>query len=391
MTMGSGRSARVAIAGVLAAVLMASSVAYGPAVAEPYEDGAADWAGSRYADRPTTGWMSAGAGDRVHDIAQIGDRIYLAGSFSGIRWGSQGRVRARAHLIAVNRFTGEPDWSFDPRFDGPVFSLAVGAGGGRLYVGGAFTRVDGRDRRRIVALTPGGEVVAGWRSQARGGNVRALVATRTYLYVGGDFASVAGTARRGLARVHRATGRIDRAWNASAQGGAVLALEMPPSRNRLYVGGRFRSVNGWGNTDRLVALRTQEGRIDTGFGRQPGRDVFDLLADGRGRLWAALDGAGGRAELLDRGGRVLNAWDTDGDVQAVERIGDRVFFGGHELIGSAAVATVDYDSGRGWDDTFRPGIGGGDGVWAFHADGRQLWVGAQATGPFTGFARYPAG
>ena len=100
-------------------------------------------------------------------------------------------------------------------------------------------------------------------------------------------------------------------------GGTVLTLEMPPSRDRLYVGGRFRSVNGWGNTDRLVALRTQDGGVVPTFGRQPGRDVLDLLADGRGRLWLALDGDGGRAELVDGGGRLLRSWDTDGDVQTV--------------------------------------------------------------------------
>jgi hypothetical protein len=167
---------------------------------------------------------------------------------------------------------------------------------------------------------------------------------------------------------------------------------MPPGRDRIYAGGRFRSVNGWGHTERLVALRTQDGRIDTGFGRQPGRDVLDLLADGRGRLWEALDGDGGRAELVDRAGRVLRTWDTDGDVQAVELIGDKVFFGGHELVpDDRQVATVSYDSPGTWDtSTFRPGVGGGDGVWAFHADGRHLWIGAQSSAPFTGFGRYAA-
>jgi hypothetical protein len=142
-----------------------------------------------------------------------------------------------------------------------------------------------------------------------------------------------------------------------------------------------------------VALRTQDGGVIATFGRRTGRDVLDLLADGRGRLWEALDGDGGRAELVDSRGRVLRTWDTDGDVQAVERIGDRVFFGGHELVpDDRQVATVDYESPGSWDtSTFRPGVGGGDGVWAFHADGTHLWIGAQSSTPFTGFGRYDAG
>ena len=120
---------------------------------------------------------------------------------------------------------------------------------------------------------------------------------------------------------------------------------MPPSRDRLYVGGRFRSVNGAGGTDRLVALRTQDGRINSGFARQPGRDVFDILADSRGRVWLALDDAGGRAELLNGSGGLLRGWDIDGDVQTIERIGDRVFFGGHNLVpDDRSVATVSYDA-----------------------------------------------
>lgn len=377
-------------AGVLALVLLGSVPS--PAEAEPYEDGAAAWASSRYSNTPRSGWMTSSSTDRVHDIAQIGNRVYVAGSFRGIRYGSSGGVSDRAYLVAFDASSGEPDWSFAPRFDGPVYSLAVAGDGGRLYAGGRFTGVDGIPRRRLVALSPGGAVDRGWRADATGGTVRSIVATTSFLYVGGDFQWVAGVARQRLARLHRADGRVDQGWNARASGGAVLTLEMPPTRDRLYVGGRFDALDGWGGTAHLGALRTEDGRVDGGFGGRPGRDVFDLLADGRGRLWAALDGAGGRAELYDHGGRVLNRWDTDGDVKAVERIGDRVFFGGHELVpDDRQVATVDYDRPGPWDtSTFRPGVGGGDGVWAFHADGRHLWVGTHSRSPFTGIGRYPA-
>jgi hypothetical protein len=118
--------------------------------------------------------------------------------------------------------------------------------------------------------------------------------------------------------------------------------------------------------------------------------VFDLLADGRGRVWMALDGAGGRAELLNSRGQVLRTWETDGDVQTIERIGDKVFFGGHNLRpDDRGVATVSYDSPGAWDtSTFRPVVNAS--VWALHADGRYLWIGAHASTPFTGFGRYRA-
>lgn len=376
---------------VTALVVAAALAAAAPPVgAEPYEDGQASWAPGRYSSTPRTGWMTAARTDRVYDIAQIGDRIYVAGTFRGIRYGRSGAVSHRAYLVAFDRSSGEPLWGFDPRFDAPVHTLAVSADGRRLYAGGAFRRVDGRPRRGLVALAPGGRVDPRWRADVGRGNVWSLVATDSYLFVGGSFGSLGGARRVGLARLHRSTGRVDGAWSPEARGGTVLTLELPPGRNRLYVGGRFTSIDGRPGTADLVALDPWRDAIDRGFSRQPGRDVLDVLADGRGRVWLALDGDGGQAEVLGGGGRVLRSWPADGDVQTVERIGDRVFFGGHEL-DDGSVATVDYDDPGSWDtQSFRPVITGGEGVWAFHADGRHLWVGAQADAAFTGLARYAA-
>jgi Domain of unknown function (DUF5122) beta-propeller len=379
---------RAAVGGLVVVLAMAG----GPVQAEPYEDGQASGAGSRYSNRADLGWMTAASSEIVYDIAQIGNRIYLAGSFTGIRYGTGGSVSRRGYLIALDADSGDPIWSFAPRFNGNVYTLAVSDDGQRLYAGGAFTQVNGRDQRRIVALAPGGAVDVGFQGQVGNGTVRSIVATRSYLYVGGSFWTVNGAGRSGLVRLQRSAGTTDRAWNAGVSGGSVLTLEMPPSRDRLYAGGRFRSVNGAGGTDRLVALRTQDGRTNSGFARQPGRDVFDILADGRGRVWLALDDAGGRAELLNGSGGLLRGWDVDGDVQTIERIGDRVFFGGHNLVpDDRSVATVSYDAPGGWDaSTFLPGVNGGSGVWALHADGDRLWVGAQSRAPFTGFGRFDA-
>jgi len=60
----------------------------------------------------------------------------------------------------------------------------------------------------------------------------------------------------------------------------------------------------------------------------------------------------------------MRARDTDGDVQTIERIGDRVFFGGHNLVpDDREVATVDYDRPGSWDtSSFNPNLAGS--VWA---------------------------
>jgi len=386
--MAAGRAVRTV--GALALVVGLVLAGGPPAGAEPYEDGAPSWAGARYANSPRTGWNTTSSDDYIWDIAQIGNRIYVAGRFGGIRYGSRGDVSGRSYLVALRADTGDVIWDFRPRLDGTVRTLAVGDDGRRLYVGGEFNRVSGLNRRGIVALTPGGSVVQGFRANAGGGPVRSIVATRRFLYVGGGFGSINGQGRQGLARLHRDGGQVDRTWNARAEGGAVYTLEMPPSRDRLYIGGDFDEINGRSNTERLAAVHTDDGSLVESFDAYTGRVVFDLLADSRGRVWTALDGAGGRAQVLENDGDEIRAWATDGDVQTIERIGDRVFFAGHELVPSdREIATVSYDSPRDWDtSSFNPNLAGS--VWALHADGNDLWVGGESARPFHGFGRYPA-
>ena len=377
----------VGAAALTAALLLVPAA---PGGAEPYEDGAPAWAGARYSNSPRTGWNTTSSDDVIWDIAQIGERIYVAGRFGGIRYGSSGDVSGRSFLVALDADSGDVIWSFRPSFDGTVRTLAVSDNGRRLYAGGEFNRVNGLTRRGLVALTPGGSVVQGFRADAGGGPVRSIVATRRFLYVGGGFSSINGQGRAHLARLHRTGGRVDGTWNARATGGAVYTLEMPPSRDRLYLGGDFDEVNGRSNSERIAAVHTEDGALVESFDAYTGRVVFDLLADGRGRVWTALDGAGGRAQVLDANGDEIRAWDTDGDVQTIERIGDRVFFGGHELVpGDREIATVDYDRPSSWDtSTFNPNLAGS--VWALHADGNDLWVGGESARPFHGFGRYPA-
>ncbi len=379
------------MAGGAALVLAALTLApVAPGHAEPYEDGAAPWAGARYSNTPRTGWNTTSSTDYIWDIAQIGNRVYVAGRFGAVRYGTGGDTSGRASLVALRADTGDMIWDFRPRFDGTVRTLAVSANGRRLYAGGEFNRVSGLARRGLVALTPSGSVVRSFRANAGGGPVRSIVATRRFLYVGGGFGSINGQGRQGLARLHRNGGQVDRTWNARASGGPVYTLEMPPSRDRLYIGGDFDEINGRSNTERLAAVHTDDGSLVESFDAYTGRVVFDLLADSRGRVWTALDGAGGRAQVLDADGDEIRAWDTDGDVQTIERIGDRVFFAGHELVpDDREIATVSYDRPDRWDtSTFNPNLAGS--VWALHADGDELWVGGESARPFHGFGRYPA-
>ena len=372
------------LAAVLSTALMAST---GLASAEPYEDGIDPAAPTSYRATPAPLWMTGSSADRILDIAQIGNRIYVAGTFTGFRPTRNGALTRHANLAAFDANTGAPLWSFKPVLNGTVRTLAISPDGSRLYAGGSFTTVNGQPRRGMVALTAAGAVDTNWRADATGGEVRSIVATGSYLYTGGSFTAINGQARARLARLKRTNGAPDAAWRPRASA-SVFTIELPPGRDRVYIGGRFGSINGAPRTAYLASVSTQDGSVRTGFAAQPGREVFDVLADGSSRVWVAEGGSGGQAEAYDTAGRRLARWRTEGDTQTVELIGGRIWFGGHEQSGvyGSPMATVNPADMR-WDTTTFPAPQrGGDGVWAIHASRGRLWTGGQFSNPTTGLA-----
>ncbi len=388
--MGVLGSTRVWVALVVAALLVAAT----PAVAAPNEDNQPTSAPADYDAAAWRGWMTSAAADRVHDIAQIGGTVYVAGAFTGIRPTRTGTVTTQGYLAAFDATTGAPVPGFAPVLDGTVHALEPSADGTRLYIAGAFTTLNGATRGRLAAIDPTtGATVANAMPNV-GGTVRSIVLRGTTLYLGGNFTTVAGVNRNRLAAVDTTTGALSTTWRPTAEGNAVLTLEMAPDGSRLYAGGRFSSINGQTARAWIAALDPTSGAIQTAFAAQPGREVFDLLADGRGLVWAALGGSLGRADVYRAvDGSLLTRHETEGDVEVVEEVGGLVYFGGHDIgpSGNEHLGIVDpaapaiLDASR-----FNEPSTGGDGLWAIHSTGRDLWLGGNVGNPWFGFTRHPA-
>jgi chitodextrinase len=92
-------------------------------------------------------------------------------------------------------------------------------------------------------------------------------------------------------------------------------------------------------------------------------------------------------------GSLLSRLEAEGDIQAVEAVGRLVYFGGHDIgpTGWEHVGVVDPVAPAVLDAAFfdEPSTGG-DGIWAFHSTGRDLWIGGNVGGPWFGFTRHPA-
>jgi uncharacterized delta-60 repeat protein len=173
----------------------------------------------------------------------------------------------------------KPDGSLDPSFD-PRAGLSLGTAApvaqalalqpdGKLLVVGAFTQLGGAPRSGIGRLEADGRLDGGFAPQLAGPHFTAVYCLELQpdgkLLIGGDFESVGGVTRRGIARLHP-DGSLDESFNPG-QGleeefAAVFDLALQ-SDGRVVIGGGFSIVNGV--TCNGIARLNPDGTLDASF------------------------------------------------------------------------------------------------------------------------------
>src|SRR3954447_12410692 len=125
--------------------------------------------------RPAAGTPSTVAADALPTVqidgvawaqAVVGNTVYVGGSFTSARpAGSPAGTNEtpRANLLAYDIRTGELIPGFAPVLNAQALVVTASPDGSRIYVGGDFTTVDGQARRRVAAFdTATGSLVAAW-------------------------------------------------------------------------------------------------------------------------------------------------------------------------------------------------------------------------------------
>jgi len=166
------------------------------------------------AELPDSTWQTDGP---VYAIARAGGRIYLAGDFHHLVDRNGNSVR-RMHLAALDATTGAPVSSWAPAADDLVRGLAPSADGSRIFVAGDFRSVNGVARHGLAAIrAKDGRVVDGWSTPVSG-TVHDVAVYGSTLYIAGGFSAVAGVDQRRLAALVAGTGHVDRALAAAGSG-----------------------------------------------------------------------------------------------------------------------------------------------------------------------------
>ena len=258
-----------------------------------------------------------------------------------------------------------------------------GADSTDVFVGGSFTCL-GSSRLALFDANNGS-----WHgTPIAASGVRAVLIRGPYVYLAGDFTTIAGQARNGLARISH-DGQLDPAWKPMVHG-VVSALAA--DTDGIFVAGTFSGINN-DPRQNLARLTLADGSTDTWKADTNG-PVFALaLASGNllvgGGFTTVNDEPHVRiARVAAKTGTVAATFiaAADSDVRAIAIAGEKVFIGGQFSRINAedrlALARLELDSGD-VDPDWRADVDGA--VLALSAESEYLYLG----GAFTTVASRP--
>ena len=194
-----------------------------------------------------------GADGTVNALATDNTTVYAGGGFSN----AGGAARSR--IAAIDPATGAAT-SFDPGADQTVNALVLS--GGTLYAGGNFRTMAATTRNGLAALNTSTGALLAFDPNISN-NVNTLSLAGSTIYAAGDFATVGGIVRNRIAALDPVTGMPIASFNPNADG-AVNALMLSPSNNKIYVAGDFTNIAG-AAINKLAALNTNDGSPVAGF------------------------------------------------------------------------------------------------------------------------------
>jgi hypothetical protein len=224
-----------------------------------------------------TAWNPA-VSAKVNALATDGSTVWLGGSFSTVNSSARLRLAAvSATTAAVTPFRADVDG--EASGSGPYVN-ALALQGSALYVAGAFSTVGGVNRTVSARVDPASGAVDAWTAATRyaataiavavdgaqvylggrgpggyvaafsatsgatiwsrnpDGDVQAITATATDVYIGGHFDVVGGLTRHHLSDLSPATGTVG-SWDPGADSSEGVFALATDNGARLWVGGQF--------------------------------------------------------------------------------------------------------------------------------------------------------
>ena len=278
----------------------------------------------------------------------VGNTVFVGGEFTTARpFGAAPGVNTapRANMLAYNLTTGALDTSFAPTFNAKINDMAVTPDGTKLVVVGPFTQVNGLDRHRVAVFDLPSKTLSNTVVPDVNGQVSAVAASNTQIWIGGYFSAIGSTSRTQVAALNPTNGAVLPVTLPTPDGTQVKALALNPSGTRVILGGDFGTVGGvWnpaaGGGRGLFLADTASGVGQplplnaTVWGYGAGAGVLSVAADSTSfyaTLWN-YNGTGtseGYVQGSWSDGSMVNLEDCHGDTYDVAPIGDIVYVSSH--------------------------------------------------------------
>jgi Domain of unknown function (DUF5122) beta-propeller len=342
--------------------------------------------------------------------------IYAGGNFRTVKNAARTETHIRHNLVAFSARTGAIR-PLAPEFNGPVWALR--ATRSSLYVGGAFTTVNGISRRALVKLDRRtGEVDSTFNPAITSGRVTEVRLVERRLIVGGTFPKRLMALNR---RTGANTGYIDLGINGSVATNAgpteIYRFAVNPAGTRLVAIGNFTSVSGQPRRRAFMArLRETSATLSpwhspaldlncSGTGTpaylrdvdfSPRGNYFVVVSAGfvplRGDIGTSICDATARFNTADETSTAAPRWInyTGGDtLHSTAVTGAAVYVQGHQrwldnpfgrnnagpgAVSRPGIGAINPGTGKAlsWNPTKTRGVGGKD----FLATSAGLWVGS---------------
>ncbi|MBS0657940.1 MAG: delta-60 repeat domain-containing protein [Verrucomicrobia bacterium] len=281
---------------------------------------------------------AGGAAYRV--VLDPAGRIYLAGDFSTVN----GLVRRNVARLLPD---GTVDTTFNPGSGASeqpfaVFGLTL-QGDGKLLVVGAFSSFGGAPRGHLARLLPDGSLDASFAlGPGADGMVNAIVPLPTgKLLLVGDFARFDGVLRQSVARL-LPDGSLDPTFDARVSAGAFVNAAFCQADGACVIAGQFTTVGGTSRNG--LARLTPDGSLDQSFtpgSGLAGRAAYALAPGTDGRLMLAGNFASYNGTPRGALARVFHLASIPSllinlSTRATVGTGDRVLIGGFVVQGAGA-------------------------------------------------------
>ena len=260
-------------------------------------------------------------------IEVSGSDVYVGGYFVSI--GGQ----SRNYLAKLNNTNGNADATWNPNSDGYIYDIAVS--GSDIYVGGDLSSIGGQSRIGIAKLNnTNGNADATWNPNSDG-IVNGIAILSSDIYVGGDFSDIGGQARSNIAKLNNTNGNADATWDPAASGFDDGVYDIAVSGSSVYVAGDFTSIGGQSRFG-IAKLNNTNGNADSSWDASPGSYVTDIsIYDSDIYVAGYFDTIGGQGRqylaAIDLSTNELTSWDPapNGDgVYDIAVSGSDIYVGG---------------------------------------------------------------